>query len=155
MKKAEDNRRIAFVHVAHQPHVSINTGYRHMTIEHARVEVFVTLDDDSVEKFAVIRTPARGVRKEKKIDQATRGFDPIIGMKWVDVQRVALQFHFLPLGVPWGIQYSGESRWFSCFCGGSTQVDKTVWKQYRDGEVISVTCKFCTLVQDVQQRKTS
>lgn len=148
-----DARKIVSVHVVHLPHVGVHTGIRHMTLEHARVEVSVTLDDGSVEKFAVIRTPRRGIRKEKKIDQAMRGFEPIVGMKWTDVQRVALRFQFLPLGVPWGITYSGEPRWFACFCRGHPQVTKSVWKDYQDGKAIVVTCNHCTLTQEIQKKK--
>ncbi len=149
--KKGDHRKIASINVVHLPHVGVYTGIRHLTLEHARVEVSMTLDDGSVEKFAVIRTPTRGVRKEKKVQVATHGFEPIVGMKWADVQRVALRFQFLPFGVPWGIDYSGTPRWFACFCGGNTQITKEVWKKYQDGTPISVTCNHCTLVQELKK----
>ncbi len=151
----KNERTIVSINVVHMPHVGVYTGVRHLTLEHARVEVSVTLSDGSVEKFAAIRTPTRGVRKEKKIDLAMRGFEPVVGMKWADVQRIALRFQFLPIGVPWGIRYSGVPRWFACFCDGNTQVEKSVWQEYQKGRPISVTCNHCTLTQNLKKGEES
>lgn len=148
---SSDDRIINALNVVHVPHQSVYTGIRHLTVEQARVEISVTLSDNSVQKFAVIRTPQRGVRKQKKIDQALAGFEPIVGMKWHDVQRVALRFQFLPLGVPWGIRYSGTPRWFHCFCNGNTQVDKPTWKNFQVGKAITITCTHCTLSQTLRK----
>lgn len=150
-EKQNDDRKIVTVSVVHMPHVGVDTGLRRLTLEHARVEVSVALDDGTTHRFAVIRTPRRGVRKATKVEMAMKGFEPIVGMRWIDVQRIALHFQFLPLGVPWGISYSGESRWFSCFCDGNTHVSKEEWKKYRDGESILITCNHCTLKQRVKK----
>lgn len=149
----DDDRKIVSINVVHMPHISIDTGIRHLTLENARIEVSVTLEGGEVKKFAVIRTPRRGVRKEKKIDMAIQGFEPIVGMRWVDVRRVALRFQFLPLGIPWGISYSGTPRWFKCFCDGNTQVSKDIWRQYQDKKQIQVTCDHCTLTQYFNQQE--
>lgn len=151
MSERRNERTIISVDVVHKPNVSIDTGLRRLTLEHARVEVSVALSDGSTEQFAVIRTPQRGVRKQTKIDMALHGFEPIKGMQWGEVQRIALHFQFLPLGIPWGIRYSGESRWFHCFCDGKTKIAKDEWRKYSAGEPISVTCDHCTLTQVVQK----
>ncbi len=146
-----DRRRIVHVGVVHRDHEGVNTGLRFMTLAKARIEVDVVLDDGSIHWLALITSLRRGVRKKTKIEQAEHDFALLVGLEWREVERVAGRIQFFPQGREWGITRSSEARWFSCFCGGSIQVDKQHWQAFQAGEPIVVECPFCTLTRTVSK----